>query len=196
MHALMVRIKRAHLRVLAAARPFSRRVGLTPARYDFMHAMVVFAVEPPQHLLWRVLGISRTSASKMVRRLMELGLVTRRRAPRDRRTFLLSLTAEGEKRWRRTFLALRKGWPFQRRFERAFGEQGQRSWNTFRAVDALTSKLIRLARHLGDTAWTLYPTRPLRIGPLRVKPRPNRVSWGGPSISQTRPAPAALRRTG
>jgi DNA-binding MarR family transcriptional regulator len=189
----MVRIKRAHLRALAAARPFSRRVGLTPARYDFMHAMVAFTVEPPQHLLWRVLGISRTSASKMVRRLIELGLVTRRRAPRDRRTFLLSLTAEGERRWRRAFLGLRKQWPLQRRFERAFGE---RSWNTFRAVDTLTSKLIRLARHLGDTAWTLYPTRPIRIGPLRLSPRPTGIARGGPALSRTRPAPAALRRTG
>ena len=205
MHALMVRIKRAHLRALAAARPFSRRVGLTPARYDFMRAIVVFRVEPPQHLLWRVFGISRTSASKMVRRLMELGLVTRRRAPHDRRTFLVSLTAEGETRWRHTFLQLLRKRPFQRRFERAFGE---RSWKTFRAVDQLTDTLVRVAKHLGDTAATLYPTRPFRIGPLRVHPRPTRMSTltpdmrrtlranAKPGLTPTRRAPAALRHTG
>jgi len=101
MHSLMFRLKRAHLRALAAARPFSRRVALTPTRYDYMHAINVFRFEPPQHLLWRAFGISRTSASKMVRRLIELGLVQRRRSPRDRRTFLVSLTEEGTKRWRR-----------------------------------------------------------------------------------------------
>ena len=189
MHFLMVRMKRAHLRALAAARPFSRRVGLTPARYDFMHAICVFRVEPPQHLLWRAFGISRTSASKMVRRLMELGLVQRRRSPRDRRTFLVSLTAEGEKRWRRTFIQLSKKRPFQRRFERAFGN---RSWKSFRAVDQLTNTLARVAKHLGDTAWPLYPTRPLKIGPLQLRRR----TEPKPGVRPSRHAPAARRHTG
>lgn len=189
MHFLMFGMKRAHLRALAAARPFSRRVGLTPARYDFIHAIGVFRFEPPQHLLWRAFGISRTSASKMVRRLIELGLVQRRRSPSDRRTFLVSLTREGMKRWRRTFLLLYKKRPFQRRFERAFGD---RSWKTFRAVDQLTKTLVRVAKHLGDTAWPLYLTRPLRIGPLRIRPRPDPKTCLRPSPR----APAARRHSG
>lgn len=197
MHSLMFRLKRAHLRALAAARPFSRRVGLTPARYDFMHAINVFRFEPPQHLLWRAFGISRTSASKMVRRLIELGLVQRRRCPNDRRTFLVSLTEEGRKRWRRAYLRIDRKRPFQRRFERAFGD---RSWKTFRAVDQLTATLLRVAKHLRDTAWTLYPTRPLRIGPLRVRgKRMTRVSRERPprpALRPTRHAPGALRHTG
>jgi DNA-binding MarR family transcriptional regulator len=200
MHSLMFQLKRAHLRALAAARPFSKRVGLTPARYDFLWAICVFRHEPPQHLLWKAFGISRTSASKMVRRLIELGLVQRRRSPSDRRTFLVSLTGDGSRRWRRTFLRLYEKRPFQRRFERAFGD---RSWNTFRAVDRLTNTLARVAKHLGDTAWKLYLTRPMRFGPLRLPG--NRRTTASPDLPlrrrasglrRSRHAPEALRRTG
>ena len=167
MHFLIFQMKRAHLRSVAAARPLSMRVGLTPTRYDFMQAISGFRVEPPQHLLWRALGISRTSASKMVRRLIELGLVQRRRSPFDRRTFLVSLTALGAMRLRRTVRHVLKKRPFQRRFERAFGE---RSWRSFRAVDRLNDTLRRVAKHLGDTSWTLYLTKPGKDPPLRRRP--------------------------
>ncbi len=168
MHFLMFQMKRAHLRSLAAARPLSLRVGLTPARYDFLQVVATFKVGPLQHFLWRALGISRTSASKMVRRLMELGLVQRRRAPHDRRTFIVTLTAKGDKHWRRTFLHLYKTRPFQRRFERAFTE-GERSWKTFRAVDRLNDVLTKVAKHLGDTAATLYVTKAMRGRPPRKR---------------------------
>lgn len=200
MHSLMFQLKRAHLRALAAARPLSKRMGLTPARYDYLWAICGFRHEPPQHLLWRVFGISRTSASRMVRRLIELGLVERRRSPSDRRTFLVSLTAKGTRRWRRTFVRIYRQRPFQRRFERAFGD---RSWNTFRAVDRLTNNLARVAKHLGDTSWKLYLTRPMRFGPLRLtgerrtKTRTDlsRRRRARP-LRPSRHAPEALRRTG
>ncbi|MEA2750752.1 MAG: hypothetical protein QOI41_4895 [Myxococcales bacterium] len=191
MHFLMFQMKRAHLRSVAAARALSLRVELTPTRYDYMQTIVGFRVEPPQHLLWRVLGISRTSASKMVRRLMELGLVQRRRAPRDRRTFLVSLTPLGEKRWRKTFRHLHKKRPFQRRFERAFGE---RSWKTFGAVDRLNDTLRLVAKHLGDSSWTLYVTKATGKEPRRppsTSPKPS-VARATPS----RRAPVARLHSG
>jgi DNA-binding MarR family transcriptional regulator len=199
-HFLMFQMKRAHLRSVAAARPLSLRVGLTPTRYDFMQVINGFRIEPPQHLLWRALGISRTSASKMVRRLIELGLVQRRRAPKDRRTFLVSLTALGAMRLRRTVLHLLKKRPFQRRFERAFGE---RSWKTFRAVDRLNDTLRCVAKHLGDTSWTLYLTK-LGKDPWRRR-RPPDVTLAGRlrrfkrrrrRLTRSRRAPAARTRSG
>ena len=197
MHFLMFQMKRVHLRSLAAARALSQRVDLTPTRYDYMQTIVGFRCEPPQHLLWRVLGISRTSASKMVRRLMELGLVTRRRAPRDRRTFLLTLTPLGEKRWRRAFRHLHRKRPLQRRFERAFGD---RSWKTFRAVDRLNDTLRRVAKHLGDTSWTLYLTKPGK-DPPRKRRTPGftlatRLEQARARLRRTRRAPAARPRSG
>ena len=166
MHPLMFQFKRAHLRALAGARALSHKTGLTPARHDLLRCVQSFGVpyvedefEEYQSRLWRALGISRTSASKMVRRLIELGLAQRRRAPRDRRTFLVSLTKEGKRRMRRAFLILLKRKPLQRRFERAFGE---RTWNAYHAVRNLAFAVERVARHFRDSCWPLYsPLAPL-----------------------------------
>ncbi|MDB5218324.1 MAG: Winged helix DNA-binding domain [Myxococcaceae bacterium] len=162
MHPLMFQFKRAHLCALAGARALSYKTGLTPARHDLLRCIEGFGVpyvegqfEEYQSRLWRALGISRTSASKMVRRLIELGLAQRRRAPRDRRTFLVSLTKEGKRRMRRAFLILLRRKPFQRRFERAFGE---RTWTAHHAVKNLTFAVERVARHLRDTSWPVYLT--------------------------------------
>ena len=92
MHFLMFRTKRAHLSSLRAARPFCDDVELTPARFDFMRAATRYVEGTKQSEVTKLLGLSRTAVSKMVRRLIELGLVTRKRAPRDRRTFLVALT--------------------------------------------------------------------------------------------------------
>lgn len=161
MHTLMFQLKRAHLRAVAGARALSHKTGLTPARYDILRCVQNFGVpyvenesEEYQSRLWRALGISRTSASKMVRRLIELGLAQRRRAPRDRRTFLVSLTAEGKRRMRRACLILLKRMPFQRRFERAFGE---RTWTAYHAVRNLSFAVDRVARHFRDSSWPVYP---------------------------------------
>lgn len=57
---------------------------------------------------------------------------------------------------RRAFLILFKLFkrkPFQRRFERAFGE---RSWTTHHAVRNLAFAVERVARHLRDTSWPAY----------------------------------------
>ena len=161
MHTLMFQLKRAHLRAVAGARALSHKTGLTPARHDLMRCVLSFGVpyvedlfEEHQSRLWRALGISRTSASRMVRRLIELGLAPRRRAPHDRRTFLVSLTKEGRRRMRRAYLILFKRKPFQRRFERAFGE---RTWTAYHAVRNLSFAVDRVARHFRDSSWPLYP---------------------------------------
>jgi DNA-binding MarR family transcriptional regulator len=150
----MFQMKRAHLRALANARPLSVRNGMTPARYDFMRAVAWDrSGERHQSMLWRTLGLSRMSVSKMVRRLIELGLVQRRRSPTDGRTFLVSLTEEGYARFRSTIAEIYRENPFQDCFERAFGE---RSAVTNQAVDKMNTALERVARHLGDTSWQLY----------------------------------------
>lgn len=155
MHALMFQLKRAHLRALAGARALSHRTGLTPARHDLMRAIIAFGSgeDEYQYRLWRALGVSRTTVSRMVRRLIALGLLSRRRAPRDKRTFLVSLTREGHRRLLRAFVIMARKKPFQRRFERAFGD---RSWTTHAAVENLIFAVQRTAKHFGDTSWNLY----------------------------------------
>ena len=156
MHALMFQLKRAHLRAVAGARAMAEKTGLTPARHDVMRAIIAFGNgegDEYQKRIWKALGLSRATISKMVRRLVELGLLSRRRAPRDRRTFLVRLTRQGMKRWRRAFVLTWRKRPFQRRFERAFGE---RSWAAHHALTNFIFDVQRTARHLGDSSWPLY----------------------------------------
>ena len=147
MHFLMFQMKRAHLSSLRAARKFCREVGLTPARFDLMRAASRLVLGTPQKELSKMLGLSRTAISKMVRLLIERGLVRREGYSRDARTFLVSLTEEGAARMRLTYVRIYKERPFQIRFERAFGEW---SANTAAAVLNLNWALRRSAVHLGD----------------------------------------------
>ena len=55
---------------------------------------------------------------------------------------------------RRAYLILFKRKPFQRRFERAFGE---RTWTAYHAVRNLSFAVDRVARHFRDSSWPLYP---------------------------------------
>jgi len=55
---------------------------------------------------------------------------------------------------RRAYLIILKRNPFQRRFERAFGE---RTWSAHHAVCNLNAAVQRVARHLRDTSWPVYP---------------------------------------
>jgi len=54
---------------------------------------------------------------------------------------------------RRAYLIVLKRNPFQRRFERAFGE---RTWTAHHAVCNLSAAVERVARHFHDTSWPVY----------------------------------------
>ena len=147
MHCLLFRIKRAHLSSLRAVMPFCEQVELTPARFDLLRAAAEHAAGTRQSRITKVLGLSRTAVSKMVRRLMELGLVTRARSPHDQRTFLVSITEEGERRMRVAYARLHEEQPIQSLYERCFGT---RSEIAATAVHNLTSVLRRTAWFIGD----------------------------------------------
>jgi len=147
MHFLMFRFKRAHLSSLRAAYAFCTQVQLTPARFDFLRAAARHPHGTHQNEISKVLGITRVAVSKMVRRLIELGLVTRERSVRDRRTFVVVLTEEGERRMRLAYKRLHEEEPFQSLYERAFG---YRSEITESAVRNLDATLRHVAWFIGD----------------------------------------------
>ena len=161
MHFLMFRLKRAHLRSLAIARRLYEELGLTPARYDLLYALGWTALgQEHQYTLWRALGISRTSGSKMVRRLMELGLVTRWRSKTDRRTYVVAFTETGAVAMRRAMLFLVTSRVLRRAYELVFGNPpiGETP-ETAVAVQNLAWAVDRVARRFGDTSRNLYPSR-------------------------------------
>jgi DNA-binding MarR family transcriptional regulator len=147
MHFLMFRFKRAHLSSLRAARPFCEELEITPARFDFMRAATTNAQGTRQSRITKVLGLSSVAVSKMTRRLIELGLVTRERDHRDRRTFVVSLTEEGARRMREAYARISIEQPFQSLYERCFGP---RSPITVTAVQNLDWAVRHTGWFIGD----------------------------------------------
>ena len=147
MHCLMFRFKRAHLSSLRAARPFCEELELTPARFDFLRSATLHVQGTQQSEITKILGLSSVAISKMVRRLIELGLVTRERDPRDRRTFIVTITEEGARRMREAYVRILEEQPFQSLYERCFGP---RSELTVCAVQNLDAVVRHAAWFIGD----------------------------------------------
>jgi DNA-binding MarR family transcriptional regulator len=93
MDAVMFQLKGAHLAVQRVGRGLLRRHGLTPARFDLMNALGRDGMK--QSDLWRRLDVVRSVVCEMVAALERLGWVERVRAERDRRTWIVRLTARG-----------------------------------------------------------------------------------------------------
>jgi len=69
-------LKRAHHATLAFARRMLREFGITPARYDLLRVVKgTFAGSIEQSNLVQILGVSPPVVSRMVKQLVELGLV-------------------------------------------------------------------------------------------------------------------------
>ena len=157
MYFLMFQMKRAHLSSLNAAREMCEELEITPARFDVMRAALTLVDGTLQSDLSKMLGLSRTTISKMVLRMMELGLLTRVRAVRDRRTFVVSVTEEGMRRMRLTWARIAEEQPFQKRYEGAFGRKA--SDVTTSAVLNLNWALRTSAVHIGDRSCEFYRSR-------------------------------------
>lgn len=68
--------------------------ALTPRQYEVLKA-VSNSKEPSQTVLVELTGIDRSTLADIVRRLVERGLLERRRTRRDARMYAVNLTAEG-----------------------------------------------------------------------------------------------------
>jgi DNA-binding MarR family transcriptional regulator len=90
----------------------------------------------------------------MLRRLEELGLVTRTQDRCDLRAKLVRLTEEGQRRLRRAIREIMVWGHFVLAFESAFRFP---SGDSFLIVDELYWTLYDLSRHFGDGATLSYP---------------------------------------
>ena len=100
MDAVMFHLKGAHLAAQRVGRGLLRRFGLTPARFDLMHAVAATGMR--QSDLWKRLGVVRSVVCEMVRSLEVLGWVKRVRAV-DSRTWTVQLTRRGREVFERAY---------------------------------------------------------------------------------------------
>jgi DNA-binding MarR family transcriptional regulator len=96
MHLVFFGLKRAHHGVLRVTRRQLGELGLTPARFDLLYA-VLERWSPPQVDLCHALGVSAPTVSRMVSSLQQLGLVVRQAAPEDRRLRCVVLSEAGRR---------------------------------------------------------------------------------------------------
>ena len=115
MHPMSFLQKRSHLCAVARGREMFEGVeDMTPARFDILyllHEQMIDVVSRArsntiaQAQLRRLLGLSRQTVWKMVERLVELGLITKKKDiyGADPRRNILALTVEGMRRIRQAF---------------------------------------------------------------------------------------------
>ncbi len=98
-------IKRAYYATLRLTRRALRAMGLTAARFDLLDALYRLGTHTIslQSQLRRALGVARSTISRMMQSLEQLGLVTRRRDGRD---CIVALTPQGRRSVRRAFFGL------------------------------------------------------------------------------------------
>jgi DNA-binding MarR family transcriptional regulator len=107
MHAMSFALKRAHLRAVAFGRKAIGHVeGMTPSRFDLLYLLrrVEILCKPACHPLdgaraqlelVQDLGLHRSTVSKMLKRLEEMGWIRRTRCLLDRRINNVALTELG-----------------------------------------------------------------------------------------------------
>jgi DNA-binding MarR family transcriptional regulator len=100
MDAVFFRVKAGHLASQRFGRRLLRASGLTPARFDLMHAIGRRGAK--QSDLWKRLNVVRSVISEMLRALGKLGWIARVRAP-DSRTWLVRLTRRGRETFERAY---------------------------------------------------------------------------------------------
>ena len=107
MHAINFALKRAHLCTVAVGQQVMDLVvpAMTPARFDLLYYIrrgslisgtgKIAPGTRKQRDIVRTLGLHKTTVAKMIRRLEEMGWLTRERDCVDRRIKLVSLTKKG-----------------------------------------------------------------------------------------------------
>jgi DNA-binding MarR family transcriptional regulator len=169
MHAVFFGLKRAHHSTLRISRTMLARIGLTAARFDLLYALNTSNKSTGrgirQATLRRVLGVGRTTVSRMLASLEQLGLIKRTVDWLDRRQKLVQLTGDGR---HRIAVASRRlvysGWAQLALDTALCGNHGSDGWcDTARctmATATIDGMLNHLRRAFGDGATLHYPWSP------------------------------------
>jgi DNA-binding MarR family transcriptional regulator len=157
MHTVVFHMKRAFQSTLRVTRPLFVWLGLTAARFDMLHAIGESGCM--QSRLREVLGVSAPTVSRMLGSLERRGLVSRMRAPVDRRRRWISLTDLGSEVLRHAMrLVVWSGTVERLLLDVLAPDLGMHpELRRLEAFDGMDYPLFRLARGFFDTGQNTYP---------------------------------------
>jgi DNA-binding MarR family transcriptional regulator len=161
MHAILFSLKRAWHGSLRTTRHTLATLGLTAARFDLLYAVHVHDHSRTQQELRHRLGVNRTTISRMLGSLEALGLVTREKTYCDRRTRLVTLTAEGRSRILQAIARLIDSGAAQLAVDCAVaGDSWFDDYDCLLAGDAFETFLGRARAAFRDRATLYFPWQP------------------------------------
>ena len=153
--------KRAFHGFLKFTRKPLAQMGLTAARFDMLRGLMTARHLEwrwpwfPQRVVRRRLGVTAPVVTRMLKALEKLGLVVRRRHPRDKRQLEVRLTDEGERCIRAASRVMTRA--VDRLVHEAIccGKHRNRDQRWIH-MDTLEGYLDNLRRMFGDTATLQY----------------------------------------
>ncbi|AKI97700.1 MarR family winged helix-turn-helix transcriptional regulator [Kosmotoga pacifica] len=89
LRAIYIRIKREGRKVL-------KDFPITPAQFDVLQTLY-FSGEKRMSDISKILGITKSTTTGLVHRLIEGGFIERRRSKEDRRSYIIDISGEGIK---------------------------------------------------------------------------------------------------
>ena len=135
----------------------TRPYGLTPSRFDLMHA-IECQRQPwlPHQDLCEILGVTHPTVSKMVKALVRIGYLETREDPDDARKTQIRITKRGRKALRCAFTHIVKSGYMRRVTARAVSDHIDYSPATAKEAAACVKQVMAyletLKRNLGDTS--------------------------------------------
>lgn len=169
MHAIFFGLKRAWHGCLRTTRHALATLGLTAARFDLLYVLHKQGELPiTQRKLRVMLGVNRTTVSRMLGSLEALGLLSRTRSDLDRRTRVVRLTERGDRCMRVAVRGLIRSGAAQLAVDTAIagapnakcGPSWHDGYACLLASDVLESLLWGMRRAYGDFAGVHYPWHP------------------------------------
>jgi DNA-binding MarR family transcriptional regulator len=159
-HAIFFGLKRAYQSTLRLTRRCLAMLGLTAARFDMLYAVKSAPCGSDQVSLSRALGVTGATVSRMVSSLEDLGLVSRRSIPSDRRRRWVELTALGRQMMERVEDELVDSGDISFAIECALGSFSDDDWALLMAIEALDTPLHRIRHAFLDCGCLFYPWHP------------------------------------
>lgn len=162
MHAILFSTKRTFHKATWFGRYLLKDYGLTPSRFDILYILQSFKELPCvwQSRIREILGIARTTLSRMIKALLERGFIKRQRSTIDQRQFEISLTNYGRKTIGHAIRKIIQSGIMAQCVIHWICDKWNCPETTLRQLEEVDTTLLHMRERLLDEATLAYPWHP------------------------------------